>query len=60
MGARYQFIASAVKWMRCLNCGHEWDSPSRPGPGAHTACVSCAHLYVKWVNFEQWRKANRV
>ena len=42
------------KQMRCLSCGHRWDSPH-----ARARCVACGHIYVEWTNFEQWRKANR-
>ena len=36
---------------KCLKCGYEWSG--KPGP---TQCLLCNHLYVKWVNYEQWRK----
>lgn len=36
---------------RCLKCGFEWTS--EPGP---TSCFKCNHLYVKWVNYEEWRE----
>jgi rubrerythrin len=36
---------------KCLNCEFEW--VSSPGP---TSCPLCGHLYVKWVNYEEWKK----
>lgn len=36
---------------RCLKCGFIWKD--YPGP---TECPNCNHLYVKWVNFEEWRE----
>jgi rubredoxin len=35
---------------RCLECGYEYEE--EPGP---TSCPMCEHLYVKWVNYEEWR-----
>ena len=34
---------------KCDKCSHEWDSI--PGP---TQCPKCHHLYVKWVNYDNW------
>jgi len=36
---------------RCLKCECQWRT--MPGP---TQCPRCAHLYVKWVNYEEMRK----
>lgn len=41
---------------RCLDCGYEYWTI--PGP---TECPKCRHIWVKWVNYEEWRKwANRI
>lgn len=37
---------------KCLKCGYEWKG--KPGP---VECPKCYHLYVKWVNYEEWRKS---
>lgn len=37
---------------KCLNCGYEYED--EPGP---TICRKCGHFYIKWVNYEEWRKA---
>jgi len=37
---------------RCLKCFYYWES--QPGP---TQCPICGHLYVKWENYEEMRKA---
>jgi len=34
---------------RCLS--HEWEG--KPGP---VECPECGHLYVKWINYEEWRR----
>ena len=41
---------------RCNGCGHAWHlaQPSQ------VTCPKCNHLYVKWVNFDAWRKANPI
>jgi len=36
---------------RCLKCSHEWTDD----PGM-VRCPSCRYVYVKWVNYEEWRK----
>jgi len=36
---------------KCLECDCHWQS--YPGP---TQCPKCAHLYVKWINYEEMRK----
>jgi hypothetical protein len=46
-GTKYKLKAE----FRCLKCGFEWKD--KPGP---TECRVCGHLYVKWVNYEEWRK----
>ncbi len=38
---------------KCLKCGHRWWD--KPGP---TQCPRCKHIWVKWVNYDQWRKEN--
>ena len=38
---------------KCLKCGHKWHN--KPGP---TQCPICNYLYVRWVNYEQWRILN--
>ena len=34
---------------RCCRCGFEWRA--RPDP---LTCPKCGHVYVKWVNYEQF------
>ena len=34
---------------KCCSCGYEYED--EPGP---TECPICYHLYVKWVNYEEW------
>jgi len=36
---------------RCLRCDYEYWTI--PGP---TECPECGNLWVKWVNYEEWRK----
>ncbi len=36
---------------KCVRCAHEYEGP--PGP---THCPACAHLYVKWVNYEEMKR----
>jgi len=36
---------------KCLKCDFEWTA--QPGP---TSCFRCNHLYVKWVNYEEWKE----
>jgi rubrerythrin len=36
---------------KCLKCGYEWFG--KPGP---TVCPDCWYEYVKWENFDEWRK----
>ncbi len=36
---------------KCLKCTLNWSS--KPGP---TQCPKCGHLYVKWVNYEEWKE----
>lgn len=36
---------------KCLKCDCHWEY--YPGP---TQCPRCAHLYVKWINYEEMRK----
>jgi len=38
---------------KCTKCGHEWFG--KPGP---TVCPECWYEYVKWENFDEWRKKN--
>ena len=40
---------------KCLGCNYEYEG--EPGP---TECPKCDHLYVKWVNYEEWRKNNPI
>jgi rubrerythrin len=35
---------------KCVKCGYEYES--HPGP---TQCPRCQNLYVKWVNYDEWR-----
>jgi len=34
---------------KCCYCNYEYED--EPGP---TECPRCRHLYVKWVNYEEW------
>lgn len=36
---------------RCMRCKRRWEGD--PGP---VVCPQCAHVYVKWVNYEEWRE----
>ena len=36
---------------RCLKCNYKYEG--EPGP---TQCPECKHLYIKWVNYEEWRE----
>jgi len=36
---------------KCLKCNHIWMQEP-----AQTKCPMCGHVYVKWENFEKWRK----
>ena len=36
---------------KCLGCKYEWFG--EPGP---VECPKCSHIWVKWVNYEEWRK----
>jgi len=38
---------------KCLKCGFEFCG--NPGP---TICKACGYNYVKWINYETWRKIN--
>ncbi|MCY4430912.1 MAG: hypothetical protein OXC11_11055 [Rhodospirillales bacterium] len=42
---------------RCLSesCGYRWTGRI---DSAHAGCIKCGHLYVKWENYEEWRRAN--
>lgn len=42
MPARYQ----------CLDCKKEWGLLT---PNSH-ACPHCGHVYVKWLNYDEWHK----
>jgi hypothetical protein len=35
----------------CQSCGFKWSG--FPGP---TGCPMCNHSYVKWTNYEEWKK----
>ncbi len=35
---------------KCCKCHHKYEG--EPGP---TTCPKCGHIYVKWVNYEEWR-----
>lgn len=35
---------------KCLKCGYEYESNPCP-----TQCPKCRSLYVKWVNYDEWR-----
>lgn len=39
---------------KCLKCDYLWFG--KPGP---VTCPKCCHLYIKWINYEEWRKDNR-
>jgi predicted Zn-ribbon and HTH transcriptional regulator len=39
---------------KCLGCGYEYKA--EPGP---TECPKCKHIWIKWVNYEEWRKWNK-
>jgi DNA-directed RNA polymerase subunit RPC12/RpoP len=50
-GARY----------KCLQCGHAFmgdpgPTTTRGGQPRPNACSKCGSMYVKWVNYESWRK----
>ena len=32
----------------CLRCGKRWRGKAGP-----TSCISCGHLYVKWLDFDE-------
>lgn len=34
----------------CVRCGFSWDQ--KP---AQVTCRKCGSLYVKWVNYQEWR-----
>ena len=38
---------------RCLKCGYEWEQQPQI-----VDCPICDHNYVKWLNYEEWRKEN--
>ena len=37
---------------RCLRCEYEYED----GPGP-TTCPECGHIYIKWVDYEEWKKS---
>jgi len=39
----------------CLGCGYKWESV----PG-FTICPKCYHIWVKWVNYEEWEEIVKV
>ena len=50
---------------RCLGCQHEFDRPPKPchdfrgtymGFTYATECPMCGHLYLKWLNFEEFAR----
>lgn len=41
----------------CAQCKHKWSGDPSTALGG---CTSCGHPYVKWVNFEKWRKQPRL
>jgi hypothetical protein len=34
----------------CLKCHYKYEDRPR-----QTQCPKCKHLYVKWVNYQEWR-----
>jgi hypothetical protein len=61
----------ALGHYECQNadCGHKWKVAVKPPHpmsmeefvavygGSGVNCQKCGHLYVKWANYDQWRKA---
>jgi rubrerythrin len=47
-------MKSKYPMYKCLKCDYEWDqiAPSQ------VVCPVCNNVYVKWMNFEEWRKEN--
>jgi len=41
---------------KCLKCDHNWEE-YKP---RMVECPICGHVYVKWVNFKEWRKENMI
>ena len=39
---------------RCLKCDYEWQDI--PGP---TECPKCGHIWVEWVNWDEWAIAHK-
>jgi rubrerythrin len=46
-------MKSKLAKYKCMKCGYEWEQMP-----AQVICPICNHLYVEWVNFEEWRKEN--
>ena len=56
----------ALAEYQCLRCGHEWSQAIGPSVGWNAdghfvqphgppvQCQRCGHLYMKWLNFEQF------
>jgi len=40
---------------KCLGCGYEYED--KPGP---TTCPQCKHFWIKWLNYEEWRKKHPI
>jgi hypothetical protein len=36
---------------KCKKCSFDWKATPSP-----TDCLSCGHIYVDWVNWEEWKK----
>ncbi len=39
---------------KCLKCKYVYKT--KPGP---TECPKCRHIWIEWVNYEEWRKWNK-
>ena len=38
---------------QCQKCQYKWEA-APIGPA--TRCLECGHIYVKWLNYEEWEK----
>lgn len=46
---------------KCEGCGYVWGQPPGPvGTKEQPGCPKCQHLYMKWLNFDQWQKEYEV
>lgn len=42
---------------RCQRCHYEFIRTFKKGESAATPCLRCGHLYVDWLNWEEFRKS---